>query len=489
MKISLPKGSSAKIQELLNTSWEEFYQEENSRCPQNPKLEYFLLIVNKIYTANKRNTYSKDRWKRLDSESGWGEVYHKDFTTLAGTTTYTYYVNFLVKHGIIEYKKFTSDQQAESNYRHDAKSNLGLAKQDQVNDKAYSPKSGRSMQYRILIPSTEVVEYNLSHPKAIEKYLKLQSKITSQAKEKEELKTYSPIEEFIRKSTANLKMDYAKAQELFTELGSGKAKSQEHLDRVIKAHQGKYTQFSVDNYSQRVHSFMTSIPSVCIPSLSYEGQRLAELDIKNSQWVVMTLAMQGHLRDQVPQDLHTTYNKLVKAASGPGASQFMELALSGGLHEHNAQLWECSRDEAKDKLSKALFSANRVRGNKVEPTKSAQILFEAFPFLEDLWNKMPLERKTYSKKSENDLRSKLPRLLQVLERHILIDGVAVSLVDHVDFLATKHDSIVCLQSDLDIVKRVTQQIFKDEFNLKIIIKTTRHGLTELEQVVAMLDNI
>ncbi|RYU79265.1 hypothetical protein [Hymenobacter persicinus] len=214
----------------------------------------------------------------------------------------------------------------------------------------------------------------------------------------------------------------------------------------------------IDDKVNRLHTPLTNMPSGLRHFLTYDGEALVSLDIANSQPYLATLLLRPEFykesggvlprlffdkegtqikQEREKHQMDQPYIILQNTGFNPDAQDirtFNTLTSDGLLYEYlqdkfRAQLGEanCGRGQVKEAIFEVLFAKNRY-------TSERKKLFEKlFPSVSQIFRMLKEEDHTM-----------LPRLLQILESHIVLRKVCGVIAKKYPKapLLTIHDSIV-----------------------------------------------
>lgn len=197
----------------------------------------------------------------------------------------------------------------------------------------------------------------------------------------------------------------------------------------------------------RLFSNMTSLPGPFLDFVKIEGERVASIDIKNCQMKMLAL---GLMRDE----------RLIGGNSAVlSKTRFAEKASSGEIYELVQEIAGLeTRSEAKIATFRALYSSHRAKSR----VKSA--LTQEFPGL--------IEELDALKKQHG--KSFLADTMQQHESAVVIDRVLHELFIMGYKCFSKHDSIICKESEAEEIKSIMERMLNELIG-EHRLETTYHG--------------
>ncbi|GAA4289848.1 hypothetical protein [Aestuariibaculum suncheonense] len=256
---------------------------------------------------------------------------------------------------------------------------------------------------------------------------------------------------------------------------------------IMKLKQGSYS-LKRDSNVRRYHTVLTNMRGLTRNALSYDGEELVSIDIKNSQpylsillldssfWIGILKAenekikieqkskakiqqnnlLFNHLPTNLTKQLtNIMCRKIAETLLNTEVSAYSEFVVNGELYEYLVEVFksdlvlqEYSRKHVKDEVFRMMFSGNRYSSN------TKKIFAQHFPEVHKVF--------TIIKSKDKSL---LPRLLQAVESYLVIDVIAKRIsIEHPEApIFTIHDSTATTQA---FVRPVTQ-IMKHELKSAI----------------------
>lgn len=240
---------------------------------------------------------------------------------------------------------------------------------------------------------------------------------------------------------------------------------------------------SIDTHVYRLHSAITNIQKDYRNFLTYDGQALASIDIKNSQpyltcallnpmfWYVnneLSLSLYSLPEDiqrsitsvALPLELEKFFGK----CSNDDFIQYKEVVVNGKMYETIAEICQShlrnpiSRDEAKVLMFYLLFSSNQ--GKHDNPTiNSMKNIFsiELFPKVAQL---IKIIKHRYRGVPVKKQHNRLACLLQSIESEIILHRCCKRIweeCNHQIPVFTIHDSIATTMAHCEYVKKVMEE--------------------------------
>ncbi|RNI27365.1 hypothetical protein EFA69_14595 [Rufibacter immobilis] len=199
--------------------------------------------------------------------------------------------------------------------------------------------------------------------------------------------------------------------------------------------------WDVDKISGRVYSFVTNLSRDLRQFLyhrNYPDTPLVNVDIRNSQPFIFCSLLQDYYQHQLPLD----------------AREYIMLCSTGKLYDMlmDEMGYKGSRKEFKQLLFSTLFYCKNYTSNK---SIHSEYFRERFP---------SVYRCISHFKKGNYKR--LSHMMQKAEADLMIQKVVKSLMRTSVFLTTVHDSIIALESDVDLVRDTIIKYFQKEHSLR-----------------------
>lgn len=189
----------------------------------------------------------------------------------------------------------------------------------------------------------------------------------------------------------------------------------------------------------RVHTNLTNLKSTLRRYLSVHGQKLVNLDIRNSQPLVFASILKSHYEFDATQQ---------EEAAPPDVLQYVDLVQAGKLYDSLMEESGITPDQ-RSSFKKCFFA--RVFYCKNDPTSDEARLFgNRFPSVYALVRSMKAEA-----------HADLAKSLQRAESAIMIGGVASRCMREIPhaFISTIHDSVLTTLRYADAIRT----ILSDEF--------------------------
>ena len=244
----------------------------------------------------------------------------------------------------------------------------------------------------------------------------------------------------------------------------------------------------VDDHVHRLHSVLTNMQKEFRNFLTYDGQPLVSIDIKNSQpylscilfnpafWTensTLDLSLNTlpqNIRDSIrftpPRagsiSINTALNKFFRKLEGHEFDRYKSIVSEGAMYETIMQ-WildekriTIERDDAKTIIFKLFFSPNRT--NPEDENHWLMLYFkEKFPQVVELFK---IIKKNYQGLDEKKQHGRLACLLQSIESEIILIRCCQRIWDEKPAqvpIFTIHDSIVTTLVNKDYVKRIMEE--------------------------------
>lgn len=183
--------------------------------------------------------------------------------------------------------------------------------------------------------------------------------------------------------------------------------------------------------------------------LRLDGELIVDIDLKNSQPTLLSFVLSGGIfSNEHLQPVLSGYTCPEIDKTQIDYQLFIQLAESGLLYDHVATMLKWKRPQAKQNFIKTMFSDARWSGhNKL-------LLKELFPSI-IAW------MDDFKRFNGNTLAV----LLQRIESRIFIDDIYMKLRERGFLIYTKHDSILCRESQRAEIKEIMCSIL-DTYSFK-----------------------
>jgi hypothetical protein len=228
-----------------------------------------------------------------------------------------------------------------------------------------------------------------------------------------------------------------------------------------------------DNNVLRFHTNLTNMSSVLRNAITYRGEKLYSIDVKNSQpYLSVVLFNKGFYSKSIIDINKLNINKLYnsylyyimlvetsESLVNKDFGKYINLVRNGGFYEYLAEEYktklglECTdRKQVKSAVFQTLFTGNTFIGQQKAAPK--RLFADLFPDVYDIF-------KLIKKKD----KSLLPRLLQSIESYLVIDVICKRISKELPKapIFSIHDSIATTMEYIEKVK----EIMLDEFNKSI----------------------
>ncbi len=197
--------------------------------------------------------------------------------------------------------------------------------------------------------------------------------------------------------------------------------------------QGDY-RFTVDTTGNRAHTNITNLKSDFRQFLTVEGEKLGQVDIKNSQPAFFYLLIKND--SSISQEEKDKYKELVE--SGRFYEFFMDKL---GLSESDRAIY-------KTRIITAVFYDHY----RIKESRYLKVFRKEFPTITNFIDEM-------KKKNNAELAVKL----QKMESDFIIGTVVKKFIDRYggNFISTIHDSVVAKVSQLELVESIMNECFEN----------------------------
>jgi len=258
------------------------------------------------------------------------------------------------------------------------------------------------------------------------------------------------------------------------------------IDRIYESSYD-CTDFSVDEFGERLHGIFTYLMKELRHFVTYDGQPLVSIDIKNSQPYFSTLLLDSDFwkskksqsnkirLGQVAPELYkvcmsdgitlsNSSKRLIQC--GITAEQYKHLVEDGRLYEYLLEELPkrlnsvfltkhghrvAKRDSIKKEMLRIMYSRNNVTNREFyAPSKAFESLF-------------PDVARTFRVIKKNDYKL-LPKILQRVESHVVLKIICGRIAAEKPNLPifTIHDSIVTTVGNEDYVKQVMLSVLQEK---------------------------
>lgn len=241
---------------------------------------------------------------------------------------------------------------------------------------------------------------------------------------------------YVTECMEHVQIDEGKAIDFIKDLDSDK---KEFYEMQIQQFSNKF--FSKDKTGNRLHNNLTNLYTPLRNFLSYNGEKLSQCDLRNSQLVFLYLLM---------KDCYINSNEL---------ERFRYIVCEYGFYEFFAEKLNVSLTEETRKGFKVSVFENLLFGtNKLKLTDLEKVFKEEFP---DIFYAM--------KFIKNEKYNTLAIELQRKESTFIFD--CVRKLNKSIPLLTIHDSIVTTKGNEKTVSDLIAKEFKEKYNIAVKIKT------------------
>jgi len=203
--------------------------------------------------------------------------------------------------------------------------------------------------------------------------------------------------------------------------------------------------FKVDTKGNRAHTNLTNLASDLRKFITYDGRKLGQVDLKNSQPFLLNLVIKNkiNLRNE---DEYAEYTK------------FKELTQEGQFYEYlmNAFGIENTNEEARKEFKLLFFGRVFFDVNRKELKKEEKLFQELFPTIFRLIRE--LKKDDYTNLALSLQKAESKAIITECVRRIRIEEPEM-------FVSTIHDSIVGELHNLDYFREVVEDVFELNYNL------------------------
>lgn len=241
---------------------------------------------------------------------------------------------------------------------------------------------------------------------------------------------------YVTECMENVQIDDVSANEFIKDLDVDK---KEFYEMQIEQFSNKF--FSKDKTGNRLHNNLTNLYTPLRNFLSYNGEKLSQCDLKNSQLVFLYLLM---------KDYHINSDEL---------ERFKYIVCEYGFYEFFAEKLNVNlTEETRKEFKVSVFEHLLFGVNKLKLTDLERIFKSEFP---DIFYTM--------KFIKNEKYNTLAIELQKKESEFIFDCIR-KLNKRIPLL-TIHDSICTTIGNEKIVYDLIRKEFKEKYNITVKIKT------------------
>lgn len=268
----------------------------------------------------------------------------------------------------------------------------------------------------------------------------------------------------------------------------------------------KQYEIHIDSTVHRLHSVITNIQKDYRNFLSYEGQELVNIDIKNSQPYLACVLLQPEfwsINSEVPLNLFSLPEDIQRSITVVGVNikvieflqscaeedfnQYKEQASRGIMYESivdvcSKELHETiNRGDAKTLVFYLLFSSNQGQSdNKTINKMKAIFSSELFPKVAEL---IKIIKHRYKNVETPKQHNRLACLLQSIESEIILHRCCKRIWEegnHQVPVFTIHDSIATTVEHVEYVKRIMAEELSRAIGVSPILSIEHWNQTKLE---------
>jgi hypothetical protein len=251
-----------------------------------------------------------------------------------------------------------------------------------------------------------------------------------------------------------------------------------------------------DDNILRFHSNLTNMSSVLRNAITYKGEKLYSIDVKNSQPYLSVALFDKEFWNKSPNNTNKlTIYKLLnsylyyimlvetpKTLINKDFKKYVNLVKSGEFYEYLAEEYKsklgleyADRKQVKSAVFQTLFTGNRFIGQqKAAPKK---LFSELFPDVYDVF-------KVIKKKD----KSLLPRLLQSIESYLIIDVICKRIGKELPKapIYSIHDSIATTLEYKDKVEHIMLDEFKKSIGFEPKLSVEEWNIDNMDKELSKL---
>jgi hypothetical protein len=302
---------------------------------------------------------------------------------------------------------------------------------------------------------------------------KLQRRIENTPKKTEtENKGYSPQTRFLKLLT----LDPGYIDLIETTFKKGSEKYNYTISAITRINNGDFFH-TIDSTGGRYHSNITNLPKELRPYLRIKGERLINLDLKNSQPYLSILLLTNSVKASKLIRKNRSFSMLLqslKVTQSQDVKEYINLVISGRFYEYLMDEFlkeglTLTRSEAKEQAFKILFGPNRTPKNQIDKT-CLQVFINNFPGVHE----------TFSIIKGWDSFNRFAILLQRIESNLILNVILKRInKEHPGTIAlTIHDSILTDKNSIETVHSIMIKEFTSFIGYSPIIKI--EGISEAE---------
>lgn len=211
-----------------------------------------------------------------------------------------------------------------------------------------------------------------------------------------------------------------------------------------------------DNNVKRFHSNLTNMRSIVRNALTYKGEQLYSIDLKNSQPYLSV----GLFNNGIYNIINNKYNyynimlgETLEALEIKGVGRYVDLVVNGEFYEFLGERLEnelgfqySDRSAVKRAVFQILFTDNRFIGQR--RAKPKRIFKKLFPEVYEIFAEIKRKDKTL-----------LPRLLQYVESKLFVDIIPQRISKELPEapIFTIHDSVATTKEYLSRIEKIISE--------------------------------
>lgn len=230
--------------------------------------------------------------------------------------------------------------------------------------------------------------------------------------------------------------------------------------------------YSVDTTSGRYHSNLTNLPSELRQYVRIAGERVTNVDIKNSQPYLSTLLLTdpGKVARHAKDKKFSVFLESLQGIEALDVTLYVSLVNSGRFYEYIRDefkkygLTYTSRDEVKRQVFIILFSRNTIYN------KAKEIFSVLFPNVYERFCQV----KGYNRGNKFENYKRFSILLQRVESYLVLDNILKRIYREYpgNIAVSIHDSVVTgiLTNSVDSVKKIMEDELTKYVGISPILK-------------------
>jgi hypothetical protein len=213
--------------------------------------------------------------------------------------------------------------------------------------------------------------------------------------------------------------------------------------------------YSIDNTSFRFHSNVTNIDKELRQFLRVNGERVLNVDVKNSQPYLSTIILTNP--SQVSWLTNNTAFAMLlqslKVSMNEDVKKYIGLVVSGELYEFLMEKFSLARSETKSQVLRILFARNRMPKDETN-RRCREAFISEFPVVHKIFSKV----RGRERGDKFTSYKRFSILLQRIESYLMLDIILKRIYRELPGVVaiTIHDSVMTgiLTNDVEAVRKI-----------------------------------